>query len=235
MENIQEKMSVEAMEIGIKFQVATEEFQKSYTEVMRDCAEEYLKYVQETTEELAAARSELDNLAGKIRAAVAANIREEEKKNNISFYTLGISELDVQEIKKLREVIPYLRNGRPINKAIWESYYRNATTDLVNRIVGANTRTGIYKITCLLDNKTYIGQARNIGDRWKQHIKAGLGIDSTSNKLYTAMQKLGVENFTFEVIEECPSTQLNEREKYWIEYFQSNIYGFNMSSGGARN
>jgi hypothetical protein len=38
-----------------------------------------------------------------------------------------------------------------------------------------------------LDNKTYIGQARDIGDRWKTHIKCGLGIDTPANKLYTAM------------------------------------------------
>jgi predicted GIY-YIG superfamily endonuclease len=174
-------------------------------------------------------------LRGIVQAAVAANIRDQEKKENIAFYTIGLTEIDTREIEKLRAVIPYLRNSRPICKAIWEYYYRNLTTDLVNRIVGAGTHTGIYKITCLLDNKIYIGQARDISDRWKTHIKCGLGIDTPSNKLYTAMLKEGVENFSFEVIEECSVSDLNKKEKYWIDYFQSNIYGYNMTAGGARS
>lgn len=47
------------------------------------------------------------------------------------------------------------------------------------------------------------------------------------------MEKLGLENFTFEVIEYCPATQLNEREKYWIDFYKSNIYGFNMTAGNS--
>jgi hypothetical protein len=35
-------------------------------------------------------------------------------------------------------------------------------------------------------------------------------------------------------MEECKPSELNEREKYWIDFYQSNIYGYNMSSGGAK-
>ena len=50
----------------------------------------------------------------------------------------------------------------------------------------------------------YVGQAANLAERWKQHIKRGLGADPiTKNKLYPAMKAIGVENFSFEVIEEC--------------------------------
>lgn len=234
MKSIQESISIEAVEMGMKFQEATDEFQDGYLQIMEESAKEYSEYIQKIRGEIADARLELDELASRVSAAVAANIREEEKKNGTIFYSLGISDIDIQEVKKLREIIPYLRNSRPVSKIIWESYYRNATTDLVNRVVGAGTHTGIYRITCLLDNKIYIGQAMSIGDRLKQHIKCGLGIDTPQNKLYQAMMKQGVENFTFEVIEECPSSELNKQEKYWIEFYQSNVYGYNMSSGGAR-
>jgi hypothetical protein len=41
-------------------------------------------------------------------------------------------------------------------------------------------------------------------ERWRQHIKRGIGAETpTRNKLYPAMLAIGVENFTFEVIEEC--------------------------------
>lgn len=62
----------------------------------------------------------------------------------------------------------------------------------------------------------YVGQAANIADRWKTHIKRGLGAEPlVNNKLYPAMIKYGVENFTFEIIEECERNKLNEREDYW--------------------
>jgi hypothetical protein len=49
------------------------------------------------------------------------------------------------------------------------------------------------------------------------------------------MLKFGVENFSFEIIEECAASDLNRQEKYWIEHFQSNIYGYNMTGGGSRS
>ena len=91
-----------------------------------------------------------------------------------------------------------------------------------------------YKITNLKNQKVYIGQAANLADRWKDHIKAGLGIDTPSNMLYTAMIKDGVENFTFEVLEECERSALNDRETYYIEFYRSQEHGYNMTKGGAR-
>ena len=53
--------------------------------------------------------------------------------------------------------------------------------------------------------------------------------------LYTAMLKDGVENFTFEVLEECERSELNDREKYYIAFYKAQEWGYNMSRGGARN
>lgn len=45
------------------------------------------------------------------------------------------------------------------------------------------------------------------------------------------MNEYGPESFTFELLEECPRNQLDEREKYWIEYFDSYTWGYNATSG----
>jgi group I intron endonuclease len=75
----------------------------------------------------------------------------------------------------------------------------------------------------------YVRQAVNIADRWKQHIKRGLGAETpTKNKLYPAMAEFGVENFTFEIIEECEKAQLNDREDYWQEYFKAKEFGYSI-------
>ena len=50
--------------------------------------------------------------------------------------------------------------------------------------------------------------------------------------IHRAILKYGKENFTVEVIEETDSTKLNDREKYWIEYYSSFKFGYNATTGG---
>ena len=71
------------------------------------------------------------------------------------------------------------------------------------RVLGTGeTVTGVYKITNKLSGMSYIGQAKDIRERWREHLKCGLGIDTPSNnRLYQAMLKDGVDNFTFELLE----------------------------------
>ncbi len=101
-------------------------------------------------------------------------------------------------------------------------------------MLGANKVTGIYRIANLNTGMCYIGQAVNIADRFKQHIKCGLGIDTPQTKLYKAMLEDGVENFRFEVIEKCEQSELNDKEKYWIDFYQSKDWGYNQTGGGAK-
>ena len=75
----------------------------------------------------------------------------------------------------------------------------------------------------------YVGQAADLAARWKQHIKRGIGAETpTRNKLYPAMLTLGVENFSFEVIEECSREELDTREDYWQDYFKAKEFGYSI-------
>ena len=104
-----------------------------------------------------------------------------------------------------------------LSKLIWTQYFQKQMTELCDRVLGKKIICGIYKITNLLTEQCYIGQSVNISDRWKQHCKCGLGIEaSATNVLYNSMQKDGVWNFSFELLEECPKGLLNEKEKFWI-------------------
>ena len=92
-----------------------------------------------------------------------------------------------------------------LSKLIWTQYFQKQMTDLCNRVLGKQIVCGIYKITNTITGEQYIGQSKNIDDRWKAHCKCGLGIDaSATNTLYNNMQKYKVWNFTFELLEECP-------------------------------
>ena len=231
---MQEKLSQAAEKEANKFQEAQRQAEEEYLRALEDIALETAAALASKREEVKIAEQQLATLRAKADAAIAAAKREEEKLLEIDKYKILVTDLDLLEINRLREIAPYFRNARAIYKIIWESYYRNNTTDLINRVIGAGTHTGIYKLTNLKNQKVYIGQAANLADRWKDHIKAGLGIDTPNNMLYTAMLKDGVENFTFEVLEECERSALNDRETYYIEFYRSQEHGYNMTKGGAR-
>ena len=92
---------------------------------------------------------------------------------------------------------------------------------------------GIYKITNKVNGKIYIGQSITIKNRWKQHINEAKN-NRNNAALYLAMRKYGIDNFSFEVIEECDIKFLNEREIYWINFYNSfEGEGYNMTPGGS--
>jgi group I intron endonuclease len=83
---------------------------------------------------------------------------------------------------------------------------------------------GIYKITNP-KGKIYIGQSINIERRFKEYKKLYC---SQSRKLYYSLKKYGVETHLFEIIEECDTILLNEREEFYILLFKSHINGLNI-------
>lgn len=94
---------------------------------------------------------------------------------------------------------------------------------------------GIYKITNTINGHCYIGLSTNIKKRWLQH-KLPYNWERESYKpLYKAFQKYGLENFIFEIIEECTPEQLGEREKFYIEKYDSIKNGYNLTAGGEDN
>ena len=225
----QESFSNEAEKMANDFQQAQEEYTQEYLSTISEYMKEFGIKAEEKRIEIQQLTEAIKKFENTARAASEAALRDQEKKDKIAFYTLNLSDLDKEEIAKLRSVAPYLRDPEPLNKVIWKTYYEKPYTDLMGRII--TSPIGIYKITNLNNNMIYIGQSVTLKDRLKNHIKAGLGIDASKNKLYTAMQNENVENFSFEIMEYCDRTELNEKEKYWIKFYHSDTYGYNMTQG----
>ena len=91
----------------------------------------------------------------------------------------------------------------------------------------------IYKIINNINKKLYIGKTdKTIKSRFEQHYKDSKKIKNQERLLYKAINQYGIENFSIEQIEECPSSKSNEREKFWIEYYDSLKNGYNATLGG---
>lgn len=209
-----------------KFEEAKEEYQKEYLITLQDYIKIFQDNIEKIKQETSSAQKEFDMWKAKLAAAVEDNKRDNIKDN---YYRINLSKEDLKEIEKLREIIPSFKDPIALRKVIWKVYYENPTTSLIGRVVGKETVCGIYKITNLHNGMTYVGQSVDIADRWRQHIKRGLGADPpTKNKLYPAMLEDGVENFSFEIVEKCPKESLNEREKFWQDYFHSQDYGYSI-------
>ena len=145
------------------------------------------------------------------------------------FYRLQIDELALEDIKELKAVMSKLNQPEVLGKLIWKVYYEKAYTDLCGRLF-TKPIMGIYMITNLKNEMCYVGQAVNIQERWRQHIKRAIGAETpTQNKLYPAMAKFGAENFAFQVIEEITDRNLlDEREDYWQDFYKAKEFGYSI-------
>lgn len=223
------QMELATQQMSEKYQDAEEEASQEYLDTLNSLQETFQKEISKSKEELERVNAELADLTAKLNATIELRKRQEELETKQDFYRIQLSHLDLEEIQRLRSVAPYLRDSEPLNKVIWKVYYEKPFNDLVGRVIGPGVHTGIYKITHIDSQKCYVGQAANLSDRWRQHTKRGLGAESpTRNKLYPAMLEYGVENFTFEVLEECPRAQLDSREDYWQEVLQAREYGLSI-------
>ena len=177
-------------------------------------------------------QSKLDNIRSTRAAAIQAQIKEREIKDQLSFYCLRPTENELDDIKALERVKPNLHQPRILCMLIWSTYFQKPMTALCNNVLGTAVVCGIYKITNQETGECYIGQAVDIAKRWKDHAKCGLGIDTpANNKLYKAIQEYGIWNFSWELLEKCSKEQLNEKEYFYIDLYDSKNYGYNSSSG----
>ena len=188
--------------------------------------------IQQLNKQQTQVQNQLNQIKKVYAAATAARIREQEDQQKWSFYRIRLTDKQSTDIAKIQKWKQDLYDPTIVSKVIWSAYILKPTSDLCNRVLGSKPVCGIYKITNKATGEVYIGQSVNIAQRWKQHIKCGLGIDASStNKLYNIMQLTGVWNFTFEVLEECSRDKLNEKERFWIDMYQSNKVGMNLTKG----
>lgn len=187
-------------------------------------------------EQLSDVTLELDKMKKTRAAAHEALLKEQEVKDNKDNYRLLPSQADLADARRLELVKRELNKPRILSMLVWQTYWQPIAKKQFPLILQDKTKCGIYKITNLITDECYIGQSNDIYRRWSDHCKCGLGIDTpVGNKLYKAIQEYGLENFTFELLIECSQDELNEKEKYFIELYQADTFGYNGNIGVKSN
>lgn len=230
-ENLENKKRIKEQEILESEEWLNKALEKHQEEVLNNMEILDSKYKKEKDK----IEEDLEQLKATRAAIIQANIKEKEIEENSTFYCLTISEIDKADIKMLENIKPQLNKPRVLSMLIWSTFFQKPMTTLCNNIIGTSTVTGIYKITNQVTKECYIGQSVDISKRWKDHAKCGLGIDTPAgNKLYKAMQTYGIWNFSWEVLEQCSKDLLDEKEKYYIDLYDSYNYGYNSNTGIGR-
>lgn len=196
---------------------------KEYEEKKARAKETYDKVMEEYDNTIAKKKGEIQNLIEQFK-------KDEEAREEANFYRIAIPESFKNDIAKLKGVAAQLSNPMTLNKFIYKEYYEAAFNAMCGRVLGENAeKSGIYKITNIKNQMCYIGQTKaGFKNRWRTHVKRGLGCEEqTNNRLYTGLKEDGLENFTFQILEICDDKILTERERFYINFYDSKNWGYN--------
>lgn len=161
------------------------------------------------------------------------NAQSDEEKDK--YHHIQISKAAQEDINYLlNNVANRLSNPDILYKLIWSEYIQKPTNDMLDFILPQRDCPGIYKITNDKNKKAYIGRSTSVRKRLTDHIKSAVGISTIADQqVHKVMREEGLWNFKFELIETCEKTQLGEREKYYIDFFKTQSWGYNAIGGSA--
>ena len=190
---------------------------------------------QETLEkrqEIEAIQGELEEWQKKQQAINEEIMRRKEVEDGKDFYRVVLTPEAVEDILLLMNLRHKLHNHDKLDELIYDVYYSKPVMEMTKRVLHGGEPSGIYKITRLKTGEVYIGKSTNVKKRWSEHCKTALGVGTIAHSiLHTTMEKDGIDDFTFELLEEVPKDKLTEREKYWITFYDSKSYGLNERNG----
>lgn len=204
------------------------EYQQKITELSKREEEILNQYAADRQKE----EAQLESLKATKAAAIEAARKEKLINRKQEDFCLRIPIEEQNDVSILKSVRNRITKPRAVSMVIWSQYYQPVAKKIFPQILGSEDKCGIYKITNQETGECYIGQAKDVRKRWNEHAKCGLSIDTPQgNKLYKAMQEYGLEHFSFELLEECPAEELNEKERYFISLYSADTLGYNSNKG----
>lgn len=194
-----------------------------------------LQQIQRLNDEIRELRNTIDEYRKKRDAINQEILHQREISENKAFYEIQLSNESKNDISYLVSIVDHFNNKEAIYKIIWTEYIQLPFKNMLNRILGnKNPKNVIYMIKNEKTNEIYIGKTKaEVSKRWTEHIKTSLNIGTISRTNIHKALFNNWDNFSFSIIEEVPEDiNLGEREKFYINFYQSDIYGYNIKSGG---
>ena len=183
------------------------------------------------TEELENLTAQVEDYREKQRLINEALLRERAVKEQQDFYRVKLSPEEKEDIQNLTAFLPKIHNSSALYKIVYDLFVSRAVKEMEKRVLNNESFSGIYKITGP-DGRIYIGKSTDIKSRWQQHCKSAFHTGTISwAAIHDEMEKVGIDQFTFEVVERTPKENLTDREKFWIRFYDSDKTGFNMRNG----
>lgn len=226
----------------LKLEQANNELEKEITSKRSITLKEFGEFTElierqraEYKEELQAIIDQLDDYKKRQAAINEEILRRREVEEKQDFFRVVLTNEAKQDIKYLISIIDNIKNSALLYKLIWSEYIQKPFNTMLKNITGGKEiKCVIYKITNIGTQEIYIGKTKaDVAKRWTEHIKTSLNIGTVArSKIHDALFRHWDE-FTFEILEVVDDEmKLSQREKYYINFYQSNIYGYNMNSGG---
>lgn len=207
----------------LKYEEEIQKIHKNFEDVKNEFNAQLLEVERETEYQ----HKKLESLLGPLE-------QYEKEKQDKLFYTVQIPEEYHNDIDYLLTTVSQkIQHPDIINKLVWTEYVKPYLDETFKRVC-IEAKPGIYKITNIETGKAYIGKSTDIKKRLSDHFKGSCGIKSIANQaIHEAMLKEGLWNWSIEYITYCDKERLNELEKYYIDFFNTQTYGFNKNSGGG--
>ena len=182
--------------------------------------------------ELDKVRDELADFQKKQQVINEEILRRRQVEEQQDFYRIVLDDTAISDMQILLSIREKLTSHENLDKLIYDAYVAKPVMEMTKRVLGGRAPSGIYKITRLKTGEIYIGKSTDVKKRWSEHAKTAYGVGSIAHSiLHTTIKRDGIENFTFELLEEVPKDKLTEREKYWITFYDSKNYGLNERNG----
>ena len=222
-----------------KIKAEVEEKQKTaelaFAQTMADMAsqtEAARAHLQSLTETIEQVKEEINDYTAKQAAINEAIMRQRAIDEQQDFYRVCLAPETANDVSVLNIARQNLKKPEIIDKIIYDNYIAKPVLEMIKRVLQNTTCSGIYKITCLKTGEIYIGKSTDIKSRWQQHCKSAFNCGTIAHSLlHTKMKQYGIEQFTFEVVEQVPKDQLSEREKFYINFYQTKETGLNERNG----
>ena len=207
--------------------------QNEINNVYEQCANEITQAVKKAEEEKEMLRIEIKDWESRWLSILNSVKRIEQSKQEKLFYTIQLPEEYQADIEfLLTTVAAKVQHPDIISKLVWAEYVKPNLDDTFKRIE-IKSEPGIYKLTSLQTGKCYIGKSTNVKNRIADHFKSSIGIKSIADQaVHHAILKEGFWNWLIEIVTYCDKDKLNEMEKYYIEFFKAQEFGYNKTGGG---